>query len=66
MDAPDTIRVKHIVRYFIWDYDEDDGEFELMEVDEAQFLDYDGKISYERHTVRENGVSQIVLTADRY
>lgn len=63
---PDTIRLRHIVRYFIWEYDDDYGGFELMEVDEGQFLDYGGKITYERNTVREHGVSQIILTADKY
>lgn len=54
--------MKHTVRYFIMDYDTADGEFDLIEVDEHQFLAADGEISYERHTVSENGVSQICLS----
>ena len=55
--------MKHTVRYFIMDYDvEGDGEFDLIEVDEHEFLAADGQISYERHTVRENGVNQICLS----
>lgn len=54
--------MQHTVRYFIMDYDTADGEFDLIEVDEHQFLSAEGKISYERHTVAENGVSQICLS----
>ena len=54
--------MKHTVRYFIMGYDTADGEFDLIEVDEYQFLAADGEISYERHTVAENGVSQICLS----
>lgn len=48
------------VRFFVVDYDSE--EVELIEVDEWEFLEADGSISYERFTVRENGCSQIVLT----
>lgn len=34
----------------------------LVEVNEHEFLKADGNITYERHTKRENGVSQICLT----
>lgn len=54
--------MKHTVRYFIMDYDTVDGEFDLIEVDERKFLETEGEISYERHTVSENGVSQICLS----
>jgi hypothetical protein len=49
------------VRYFIIDYDLDDGP-DLVECDEFEFLKAEGRITYERHTVRENGVNQICLT----
>lgn len=45
------------IRYFIIDYD--DGH---KEVNEGEFLDADGVIEYERHTVHANGVSQVCLT----
>lgn len=54
--------MKHTVRYFVMDYDTSDGEFDLIEVDEQKFLENEGQISYERHTVSENGVSQICLS----
>lgn len=54
--------MQYTVRYFIMDYDTADGEFDLIEVDEHQFLAADGEISYERHTVAQNGVSQICLS----
>lgn len=51
------------VRFFVMDYDtEDNGCFDLMEVSESEFLKNTDPITYERHTVRENGVSQICLT----
>jgi hypothetical protein len=49
------------VRYFMLDYDLEDGP-EVVEVDEAAFLAADGAITYERHTVWANGVNQICLT----
>lgn len=49
------------VRYFVIDYDLDDGP-DLVECDEHEFLQAEGRITYERHTVRENGCSQICLT----
>ncbi len=49
------------VRFFIVDYDNEE-EADLIEISEFEFLSYDGQISYERHTVRENGCSQICLT----
>ena len=52
------------VRFFIVDFDgEDDAmQWDLVEVDERKFNDTEGVITYERHTVRENGAAQIVLT----
>ena len=51
------------VRFFVMDYEtEDNGCFDLRECDEYEFLDNPDPITYERHTVRENGVAQICLT----
>lgn len=53
------------IRYFINSYNEGDtGEDAdiLIEVSEREFMNADGEITYERHTVFENGVSQICLT----
>lgn len=49
------------VRFFVLDFEFEDGP-DLIEVSEGEFLAYEGQISYERHTVRENGCSQICLT----
>lgn len=48
------------VRFFVYDEEGDETDFE--EVDEYDFLKAPGELSYERHTVFENGVSQIILT----
>lgn len=48
------------VRFFVVDYDA--GEADIVEVSEHEFLKAEGSITYERHTKRENGVSQICLT----
>lgn len=54
------------VRFFI--YNEDavhpfcDYDGNVVECDEQTFLEADGEIKYERHTVHSNGVSQICLT----
>lgn len=52
------------VRFFIWQDQEDYASFDksLVEVSEADFLEADGPIEYERHSVFANGVSQICLT----
>lgn len=53
------------VRFFVVSYDTEDSYTygpELVEVSEHEWLKDEGRISYERHTVRENGVSQICLT----
>ncbi len=48
------------IRFFVVDYDSE--EVDIVEVSEHEFLKAEGTISYERHTKRENGVSQICLT----
>jgi hypothetical protein len=48
------------VRFFVVDYEGE--EVDLKEVNEHEFLQAEGRITYERHTVRENGCSQICLT----
>ncbi len=51
------------VRFFVVDYEtEDNGCYDLKEVNEHEFLEAFGRITYERNTVRENGCSQICLT----
>jgi len=45
------------------DYDLED-EPDLVEVEESDFLKYEGRITYERHTIRENGCNQICLTKE--
>jgi hypothetical protein len=49
------------VRFFIVVWNEDNGP-DIKAVSENEFLDYEGSITYDRFTVRENGVSQICLT----
>ena len=48
------------VRFFVVDYEGE--EVDLKEVNEHEFLEAEGRITYERNTVRLNGVSQIILT----
>ena len=51
------------VRFFVVDYDsEDNGCYDDKEVSEHEFIKAEGTITYERHTKRENGASQICLT----
>lgn len=55
---------KMSVRYFIYEA-EGDTPAEIRESSESEFLErveHGQAITYERHTVRENGVSQICLT----
>ena len=55
--------MQHTVRYFVIDFDtEDNGCFDTMEVSEREFMAAEGGITYERHTMIENGCSQICLT----
>jgi hypothetical protein len=48
------------VRFFVVDYEGE--EVDLKEVNEHEWLEAEGRISYERHTMRQNGASQICLT----
>ena len=48
------------VRFFVVDYDSE--EVDIVEVSEHEFLKAEGEITYERHTKREKGASQICLT----
>jgi hypothetical protein len=51
------------IRFFIYAWGEDGGA-DVVECSEQTFLDHPGVITYERHTVRENGVSQVCLTVE--
>jgi hypothetical protein len=53
------------VRFFIYDTSED-GETDLSECNEQAFLEAEGVIEYERHTVFQNGCKQICLTKNPY
>lgn len=57
--------MKLTIRFFVVDYEIEEGP-DLIEVSEHEFLQHKGAISYTRHTVRENGVSQVCLTKDEY
>ncbi len=50
------------VRFFIYDDEEADGQGDIRECSESEFVACDWPIDYERHTVFENGCSQICLT----
>jgi hypothetical protein len=54
----------HTIRYFIYDEELDlqDDEDPIKEVEEREFLEFDGDITYERFTVRENRCAQVCLT----
>ena len=49
------------VRFFVA-VDYEGEEVDIVEVSEHEFIKAEGTITYERHTKRENGVSQICLT----
>lgn len=51
-------------RFFMWENmtDEDGGDF--IECGEEDFINAEGVIEYERHTVFLNGCDQIRLTKD--
>lgn len=51
------------VRFFAYCTD-GEGEQSFFELEEEQFKELGGNISYECHTVFENGVRQICLTTD--
>lgn len=56
------------VRFFAYYVSQETDELELTEISEQDFLldvSEGSTVEYERHTVRENGVSQICLTAHR-
>lgn len=48
------------VRFFVVDFEGEEPA--IVEVNEHEWLKAEGDITYERHTVRENGASQICLT----
>ena len=52
------------IRFFVYDVDLDqqDDSDPIREVTAREFIKESGVIHYERHTKRENGVSQICLT----
>lgn len=50
------------VRFFIYEYEDD----EFVECIELDFLEAEGVIEYERHTVFSNGCSQICLTKNPF
>lgn len=57
------------VRFFAYEYDEESGELDIVEIDESEFTRLrtdtrSGGISYGRHTVFDNGCRQICLTID--
>jgi hypothetical protein len=54
------------VRFYCYDTDEFTGELYIIEIDEATFAQLDGVITYERHTVFDNGVRQVCLTSSAY
>ena len=57
------------VRFFITGYDLGDydaDQIDIVEVSEHEFIKAKGEITYERHTKRENGVSQICLTKSEF
>lgn len=49
------------VRFYIFGWDEEQQEYDILEVSEDEFRRHSGTIDYERHTIRENGVNQICL-----
>ena len=50
------------VRFFVFGWDEEQQECDILEVSEDEFKRHPDTIDYERHTIRENGASQICLT----
>ena len=50
------------VRFYIFGWDEDQQEHDILEVNEGEFKRHPGTIDYERHTVFQNGARQICLT----
>jgi hypothetical protein len=60
-NVPEDLAAHLPVRFFIMNYDLDDGP-DLVEVAEDHFRVAEGNILYERHTLFANGVDQICLT----
>ena len=56
------------IRFFITCYGEADSPpdtvIDVIEVDESEFLRFDGAIEYKRDTMFENGVNQVCLTKE--
>jgi len=50
------------IRFFIYAWVEDGAD--VVECSEQTFTDHPGVITYERHTVRGNGVDQVCLTVE--
>ena len=50
------------VRFFVYQFDDSQNDYDLMEVAENEFLEFDGQVAYERNTVFANGCRQITLT----
>ena len=53
------------VRFFVYKDDielEDGSTGDIVEVNEEEFLDYEGEMEYKRCSVFDNGVKQICLT----
>lgn len=53
-------------RYFIYDFETDLMDVELVEVSKEIFDTVEGDVTTERHTVFENGVNQICHTKENY
>jgi hypothetical protein len=56
------------VRFFTYCFDVGSDEVDILEITENQFIalaeNENSKITYERHTVFQNGCSQICLTVE--
>ena len=50
------------VRFYAFGWDEEQQDYDILEVSEEEFKRHLGTIDYERHTVFQNGVRQICLT----
>ena len=50
------------IRFLVYDSIEAVSDSDIVGCDELGFLQFDGAISYERHTMFENGVDQVCLT----
>lgn len=51
------------VRFFSYCIN-DDNELDTCEISESQFLKLNGIITYERHTMFQNGCNQVCLTME--